>query len=311
MATCWWWTLFYFAVIISHWGDNILCGATCTATDCANYDFGSTDTQVMQNLTATIAQVLKNQLNIRITHDYQNCSCLSSNADKSTNPPAPLPRDCTEIFSKGNLTSGIYKIQPHTPQGLYQSNTSTPVSVYCDMDTDGGGWTVFQSRRHGLVDFYRDWEDYKQGFGYVNRDYWLGLQNLHWLTSTATYELRVDLEDFDGNIAYAKYNSFQIGDERLFFRLIVGDYEGTAGDSLKRQNYKSFSTRDQEHDTHNSIHCAQEFTGAWWYADCMDSNLNGLYMGPSQTDSKGMGWYKWNNNWKVLKRSEMKIHRIG
>ena len=116
------------------------------------------------------------------------------------------------------------------------------------MDTDGGGWTVFQRRRTGLVDFYRDWEDYKQGFGFVGGDYWLGLQNLHWLTYTARYELRVDLEDFNGNLAYAKYSSLQIAEERLFFKLIIGDYEGTAGDALHHHNNMSFSTKDQDHD---------------------------------------------------------------
>ena len=145
----------------------------------------------------------------------------------------------------------------------------------------------------------------------MNGDYWLGLQNLHWLTSTARYELRVDIQDFSGNKAYAKYNNFQIGDERLFYKLILGDYEGTASDSLSQQNYQSFSTRDQDHDINDVGHCAVFYSGAWWYADCHAANLNGLYMGPNQTDAKGMVWHYWENNWKVLKRSEMKIRRTG
>ena len=322
MAICVEWTAFIFAVLIASMTNNItLCTAACTATECialasTNDDLGpnlgtiDSCTQELQNLTATIAQFLQKQIDIHITHDDHNCSCSSSKTDESTILPFSLYRDCTEILSKGYLTSGIYKIHPFV-QGLYHSNTTAPVNVYCDMDTDGGGWTVFQRRHNGLVDFYRDWEDYKQGFGYVNGDYWLGLQNLHWLTSTARYELRVDLEDFDGNRAYAKYNSFQIGDERLFYKLILGDYEGTAGNSLIRHNYKSFSTRDQDQDTLDEVHCAQVHKGAWWYADCMESNLNGLYMGPSVIDPNGMTWLSWDNTWKVLKKSEMKIRRIG
>ena len=198
------------------------------------------------------------------------------------------------------------------PQGLYQSNTTlAPVNVYCDMDTDGGGWTVFQRRHYGVVDFYRDWEDYKQGFGYVNGDYWLGLQNLHWLTSTARYELRVDMEDFNENKVYAKYSSFRIGDERLFFKLFLGKYAGSVRDSLSYNNYKNFSTRDQDNDAWNDGQCAKLYTGAWWHGHCTASNLNGLYMGPSQTNGSGMGWLTLENNWNVLKRSEMKIRRIG
>ena len=207
------WIPLIFAVFAAYMTNNVILATTpCTATECATYnDLGLTDnTQLLpqpKDCTATEYAMY--------TDDDQRL--------KDTQPsplPPPLPRDCTEIFLKGNLTTGIHKIQPHTPQGLYHSNTSAPVNVYCDMDTDDGGWTVFQRRHNGLVDFYRDWEDYKQGFGYVNGDYWLGLQNLHWLTSTARYELRVDLEDFNGNTVYAKYSSFHIADERLFYKLI-------------------------------------------------------------------------------------------
>ena len=226
--------------------------------------------------------------------------------EKATNQHPPLPRDCTYIFSQGNHTSGIYKIHPHTPQGLYHSIKSNSVNVYCDMDIDGGGWTVFQRRYNGLVGFYRDWEDYKHGFGYADGEYWLGLQNLHWLTYTAQYELRVDIEDFNGNLAYAKYSSFNIADEGSLFTLILGEYTGTASDSLNIHRGMSFSTRDQDHDTHDSAHCAQKYTGAWWYADCHTSNLNGLYTGSNEDDPKGMVWH----HRRVLKKSEMKIRRI-
>ena len=73
----------------------------------------------------------------------------------------------------------------------------------------------------------------------------------------------------------------------------------------------SFSTRDQDHDTWDDGQCTQIHSGAWWYRSCMSSNLNGLYMGLSVIDDKGMGWNHWENNWKVLKKSEMKIRRIG
>ena len=298
------WISFVSALLTILTNNFTLCIAACTATECLAGLCTRNDLQPADGLS------LREPLNIRITHDYPNFSCSSLSEDQSTNqPPPPLPRDCTEILSSGHLTSGIYKINPH-PQGIYHSNTST-IHVYCDMDTKGGGWTLFQRRHNGLVDFYRDWEDYKHGFGYVNGDYWLGLQNLHWLTSTASYELRVDIQDFDGNIVHAKYNSFQIGDERLFYKLILGDYEGTAGDSLSQHNYQSFSTRDQDHDINDASNCAVSYSGAWWYADCHSANLNGLYMGPNQEDAKGMVWYYFENSYKVLKSSEMKIRHIG
>lgn len=45
--------------------------------------------------------------------------------------------------------------------------------MYCLFDSSAG-WTAFQRRLDGSVDFYRGWDDYTHGFGYVNSEYWLG-----------------------------------------------------------------------------------------------------------------------------------------
>ena len=106
------------------------------------------------------------------------------------------------------------------------------MQVLCDMITDGGGWTVFQRRLDGSVDFYRDWSSYKKGFGVLNGEFWLGNDNLHRLTAAGNVTLRVDLEDFEGNIRYAEYTTFKVADEADKYRLLIGGYSGTAGDSL-------------------------------------------------------------------------------
>ena len=104
------------------------------------------------------------------------------------------------------------------------------------MDTDGGGWTVFQRRLDGSVDFYLGWESYKRGFGNLNREFWLGNDNLHRLTAADDVKLRVDLEDFDGNIKYAEYTTFKVASEADKYRLLIGEYSGTAGDAMTNKH---------------------------------------------------------------------------
>ena len=180
-----------------------------------------------------------------------------------------------------------------------------------DMDTANGGWTVFQKRFDGSVDFHRGWDEYERGFGDSNGEFWLGLQKLHQITQSGTWELRVDLEDFNGNTAYAKYDSFQIGDAASNYRLSIGSYSGTAGDAMVGLNNMQFTTYDRDNDA-CSCNCAADFyhQGAWWYLACGRSNLNGRYLGQSSGHWQGMTWYDWKNAWESLKKSEMKIRRV-
>ena len=106
------------------------------------------------------------------------------------------------------------------------------MQVLCDMNTDGGGWTVFQKRLDGSVDFFLGWESYKYGFGNPNSEFWLGNDNLHHLTDSDDVMLRFDQEDFEGNITYAEYTTFKVADEADKYRLLIGGYSGTAGDSM-------------------------------------------------------------------------------
>ena len=176
------------------------------------------------------------------------------------------------------------------------------------METQDGGWTVVQRRFDGSVDFYLGWEDYKNGFGDIGGEYWLGLDKLNRLTSTGfSWQLRVDLEDFDGSTAYALYEDFRVGDEATLYQLTIGSYSGTAGDSLTApHNGMKFSTKDRDNDRWSNG-CATSRKGSWWYNACEHSNLNGLYMGSAQTTSTGITWYHWKTAYITLKRSEMKI----
>ena len=172
------------------------------------------------------------------------------------------------------------------------------------MRTDGGGWTVFQRRQDGSVDFYRGWNDYKSGFGQLTAEFWLGNDKIHRLTAARPSTLRVELEDWNGVRVYAKYGKFNIGDEQAKYRLEVGSYSGTAGDSIKGHNNMAFSTKDRDNDIWSS-NCAVSYTGAWWYENCHSSNLNGKYLG-RKSDSRGALWGGFRGSLS-LKFTEMKL----
>ena len=126
-------------------------------------------------------------------------------------------KNCADRYKFGERRSGVYTIYP---DGL------GTFSVFCDQTTAGGGWTVFQKRLDGSVDFYREWAEYKRGFGSLNGEFWLGLEKINRLTSSGQHKLRVDLENSTGHTVYAEYDLFDIGGEETKYRLSVTRYSG-------------------------------------------------------------------------------------
>ena len=176
------------------------------------------------------------------------------------------------------------------------------------METDGGGWTVFQRRQDGSVDFYRYWTDYENGFGNLTGEFWLGLGKINRITKEQSNTLRVDLGDFDNNTIYAQYTTFSVGDSTTKHNLTVGGYSGTAGDSLAYHNGMKFTTRDNDNDNYSG-NCAQIDRGAWWFNICFYSHLNGLYHhNPLLSSDNGIIWSTWKSMYS-LKFTEMKTRR--
>ena len=176
------------------------------------------------------------------------------------------------------------------------------------METDGGGWTVFQRRMDGSVDFYLNWTHYVHGFGNPSGEYWLGLSKIHRLANNESMEqeLRVDLGDFSGNTAYAKYSSFHIGGSSTDYTLHVTGYSGTAGDALAYHHGSKFSTKDNDNDRYASS-CAVSFKGGWWYNACFYANLNGKYFTGVVTNPQGVGWRVWKGIHYSCKYADMKV----
>ncbi|XP_035391075.1 microfibril-associated glycoprotein 4-like [Electrophorus electricus] len=221
-----------------------------------------------------------------------------------------FPTDCSDVYANGQTLSGVYTIYPAG---------ETPVQVYCDMgclinDSQDGRWTVFQRRMDGSVNFYRPWKHYKNGFGNKYEEYWSGLENLYQLTRKRKYELRVDLQDFEGLTVNARYSFFSVKSETEGYKLhVTGFVNGGAGDSMYESNRQKFSTLDKDQDTHKELNCARSFLGGFWYGACHYANPNEIYLWGCDGTHYTIGnvWYHWKGYDYGLKNIIMKIRPVA
>ncbi|XP_024237865.1 tenascin isoform X4 [Oncorhynchus tshawytscha] len=210
------------------------------------------------------------------------------------------PKDCSQALLNGDTISGTYNI-------YLGGDESQPIQVYCDMTTDGGGWMVFLRRQNGNLEFFRNWKNYTGGFGDMNDEFWFGLANLHKMTASGQYELRVDLRD-NGKSAYAQYDKFTIAEPRSRYKIYLGRYSGTAGDSMTYHHGRPFSTYDNDNDI-AVTNCALSYKGAFWYKNCHRVNLMGKY--GDNSHSKGINWFHWKGHEHSIQFVEMKIRPVN
>ena len=145
------------------------------------------------------------------------------------------------------------------------------------------GYQLIQQNVDG-VGFNRTWIEYKNGFGNVSGDFWIGNDALNNMTRNNTCRLKVDLQSkstLQWFVAYYQY--FMVDSAALFYKLHVSNYTGgNATDSLAGGFFYGgssgymFSTYDQNHNTFN-LNCAAIYGGGWWYSSCGYAIMNAAY----------------------------------
>lgn len=205
-----------------------------------------------------------------------------------------MPKNCRELYEQGLTTSGVYNICPW--------DTCDPnfrcVDVFCDMHTDGGGWTVLQRRIDGSLNFNRSWIEYKNGFGIPQHNLWIGNDNIHQLTREDNVSLYVSIKTTNGEMKHQVFEIFSISNEANKYKLTVGEpTTGTLGDSMVSTEYTGknnrnlpgmlFTTYDQDNDRKSNGNCGAIYGGGWWFNWCYVGYLNG----PWASSQWSSPWY--------------------
>ncbi|KAJ8033074.1 Angiopoietin-related protein 1 [Holothuria leucospilota] len=225
-----------------------------------NSDCSVEYTCLNQTLTENSAYNCDPNAECKVVSQTRRCYC-NEGFDGSGESCMTIFAGCLEAYNAGHRENGVYTILPSGWSGL-------PFKTSCNMEIDGGGWTVFQRRSDGSGDFYRNWESYKQGFGNVSNEYWLGNEKLHYITSQRSHMVRIDVITSDGALLYDKYTTFAIQSESRGYRVSsLGTHSGDGGEGFHRIQGESFSTYDRDNDGWSSYNCAENHRGAWWYSN--------------------------------------------
>ena len=215
-------------------------------------------------------------------------------------------------LKRGKIINEIVGLYKYIMKFHY--HLSEPKKVFCDMATDGGDWTVIQRRQDGSVNFKRTWAEYKNGFGSLEGEHWLGNKYIHDLTFNGrAFDLRIDLADWEDQERHATYSFFTVDYERNTFRLEFDQFipeESTVEDSLSYHNGQYFATMDRDNSSSN---CASVL-GGFWHNSCQRVGLNNHYSHSSSEYGTHVNdqirWDSWHGNRYSLKATKMMIRPI-
>jgi len=165
------------------------------------------------------------------------------------------------------------------PSGIYQIKQGEfhKPDVYCDMETDGGGWIVIQrNRKESKLNFNRPWKSYEGGFGDLKAQFWYGLRGINCLTQTGNWEMKLEYQNLDKTWSYLHYNTFKVGTAAENYKLTVAGFTLRTGDYFSTLNGYQFSASNKDNDggRYNCAAYSYFKSGFWYRSDCVSSYKN-------------------------------------
>lgn len=265
---------------------------------------GPCQTSLLENVTISLS-AMKNEIKQERNSQHEEVMYISRQIleaiGKKEDPEVVgEPRDCADLFKAGERENGIYRIKA--------DRLKEGFDVYCDMEKEGGGWIVIQRRGNFGSSkhlFQKSWADYKTGFGQLDKDFWLGNEKISALSRQESYELHVDMWDYEGMHYNASYKLFRVESEEHYFTLHVGVFSGNTYDCLQFSNGMRFATFDRDVGT-----CAQGSSGPFWHAPknpCSMTTLNGI----RDPESRFMFYWYGTNGMIYLSSAEMMIKPLS
>ncbi|GBN61256.1 Techylectin-5A [Araneus ventricosus] len=228
----------------------------------------------------------------------------SKEGDCSKCPKHERPMDCAELMGNGVTENGVYTIYPRSRLASCKS-----IDVYCDMETDGGGWTVIQRRGqygNGEDYFVKKRKEFKEGFGNLKREFWLGNDKIYSITNQGQYAVRMDMKHENGTSSFSRYENFWIENEDAKYTLRLSECSGPGGDSIGNHDGWAFYTVDQPNKSEDENTTR---SGGWWRNSRRTSSLNGLNLYKTdRVDSlDGITWITFGGFINSLKATEIKV----
>ncbi|GBL86733.1 Techylectin-5A [Araneus ventricosus] len=290
------------SVTTAAFGVKLSAGAINSLWLCLKHDKEIGEVSVVE------AERLCESLNLRYISKMEGAATNKTDSSNlqidQQGPKHEKPMDCAELMENGVNESGVYTIYPRSRLSRCKS-----MDVYCDMQTDGGGWTVIQRRGqygNGEDYFVKRWKEYKEGFGNMNKEFWLGNDNIHVITNQEHYSVRMDMTNESGKSAFTRYENFWIENEEAKYKLHISDGSGPGGDAISNHDGYAFYAVDQ---ANHADDVKSTRSGGWWRNNKKTSSLNGLnlYKTNKVVSEDGINWDTFGGFKTSLKATEIKV----